>query len=122
MKSERLVQSLKSFAQTEREIVEFGRVGDASKALDLVRLRKQLIAEFATLGTALETEPDLAQDANAKTEILRLFSAFRAANSINTAEWPVIRVRDHLTEYRSAVQNVGQAAQAFWHRIKLISD
>jgi hypothetical protein len=122
MKSDRLSQALNSFAEVERDIVEFGRVGDAGTAADLIRLRRQLVAEFAKLGSALETAPCVARDADTKTEILRLFSAFRAANSINTAEWPVIRVRDHITEYKVAVQSVGKASEAFWRRIQTLLD
>lgn len=118
MESDRLARALKAFAETERGIIEFGRVGDTSRALELVRMRKQMVIEFAALGTALEQDPYLVEHPDVKTEILRLFSAFRTANAINTAEWPAIRVRDDVDQFKVAAQGVGRASQAFWSRIK----
>jgi len=118
MTSERLAQALRSFAQVERGIIEFGLVGDSGRALELVRMRKQMVTEFATLGSALEGEPYLNERPDMKTEILRLFAAFRTANAINTAEWPAIRVRDDVGQFKIAAQGVGKVSQAFWSKVK----
>lgn len=118
MESDRLTAALKTFAEAERGIVDFGRVGDSGRALELVRMRKQMVIEFAALGAALEEDDYLERHPDVKTDVLRLFAAFRTANSINTAEWPAIRVRDDVTQFQAAAQNVARASQAFWARIR----
>jgi hypothetical protein len=118
MESDRLTAALKTFAEAERGIVDFGRVGDSGRALELVRMRKQMVIEFAALGAALEEDGYLERHPDVKTDVLRLFAAFRTANAINTAEWPAIRVRDDVTQFQAAAQNVARASQAFWARIR----
>jgi hypothetical protein len=113
-----LQRALQSFAQTESEIVAFGRGADASKALEFVHMRKRMIAEFAALRDALENDPYLKANDARKTEILRLFSAFRTQNAINQANWPAIRVKDNLPDFRIAAQAVGPFSQAFWSWIE----
>jgi len=118
MRSERLDEAMKAFARVERGIVEFGMAGDTQHAVELIRLRKQMITEFAALSAALEADPFLAERREAKTDLLRLFSAFRTANALNTAEWPAIRVRDDVPSFRAAATSVGHASRAFWRRIE----
>jgi hypothetical protein len=42
------------------------------------------------------------------------FSAFRAANSINQANWPVVMARDNPQGYAGASKPVGEKSRAFW--------
>lgn len=109
-----LMSALQTFAAVERDIIAFGRGADATKALEFVQRRKQMVLEFAHLRDALESEPVLLANPRLKTEIMRRFSAFRSENAINQAEWPAIRVRDNLAQFRIAAQSVAGPAQAFW--------
>ena len=118
MRSERLHQALTSFAKVECGIVAFGMEGDTERAIELVRLRKLMVEQFAIVGSALEADENLSADPQLKRELLRLFSAFRSANALNTAEWPAIRVRDDVERFRRAANSVGLASRAFWHQIE----
>jgi hypothetical protein len=109
-----LTSALRSFAAVENDIIAFGRGADASKALEFIQKRKQMITEFAALRDALENDPYLVAKPELKTEVMRLFSAFRAQNAINQADWPAIRVRDNLPQFRIAAQSVGPPSRAFW--------
>ena len=109
-----LNEAFQSFASTERDIVAFGRNMTAANAMDFVRMRRELVLEFARLGTALEADPLLVANPDLKAQGLRLFSAFRAQNSINQANWPAIRVRDDLDGYRSSSVPVAEASRSFW--------
>jgi hypothetical protein len=113
-----LRESLQSFAQVESEIIAFGRSADASKALEFVHMRKRMINEFAALRDALENDPYLKANEDRKTEIMRLFSAFRTQNAINQANWPAIRVKDNLPDFRIAAQAVGPFSKTFWSWIE----
>ena len=118
MNGNRLARALASFAETERGIVQFGLAGDTERAVELIRLRKQMVTDFAALGQALEAERHLAEDPTKKTEILRLFAAFRTTNALNTAEWPAIRVRDDVASFRVAAKSVGLSTLAFWDKVR----
>jgi hypothetical protein len=109
-----LEEALKSFAKVENEIIAFGRGADGSKALEFVHLRKRMINEFAALRDALENDPYLKANEERKTEVMRPFSAFRAKNAINQADWPAIRVKDDPPAFRIAAQSVAPLSQAFW--------
>ncbi len=109
-----LDESLRSFATVEDEIIAFGVGADASKALEFVQKRKQMIGEFARLRDALEGDPHLASNQEIKSEVMRLFSAFRTQNAINQEEWPAILVRDNLPAFREAAKSVGPFSRAFW--------
>jgi hypothetical protein len=113
-----LREALQSFAKVEDEIIAFGRGANASKALEFVQIRKRMIGEFAGLRDALESDPYFIANEERKTEIMRLFSAFRTKNAINQADWPAIRVKDNLPAFRIAAQSVGPVSEAFWGWIK----
>lgn len=109
-----LTSALQEFAGVERAIVALGRGNAASNALELVRVRRDLVLQFAKLGSALERDPHLKDNPDQMTQATRLFAAFRSANSINQANWPAIRVRDNLEEYLGASLPVADASRAFW--------
>lgn len=109
-----LKSALQSFAQVEAQIVSRGVPMTPAESLDLLHLRRQLITEFATLSAAIEAEPILRRSPTMLTEATRLLAAFRTANSVNQAEWPVVRVREDAAGYRIAVQRVVTASDAFW--------
>ncbi len=113
-----LRRALQAFASVESDIIAFGRGADASKALEFVQRRKQMVLEFAHLRDALESDAYLLQHPNLKTQVMRLFAAFRSQNAINQAEWPAIRVRDNLLQFRVAAQSVAGPARAFWSWIE----
>lgn len=114
----KLLNALRSFATVEREIVSLGERTDASNAQDFVRLRRDLVLEFAKLSAALESDPHLIAHPDKLSQATRLFAAFRTANSINQADWPAIRVRDNVESYRTAAQPVGERSHAFWSWIE----
>lgn len=109
-----LVEALKGFSLVERQIVMIGQKVDDSCALEFVRLRRQLVMSFATLGNALENDPWLKDKPDLLQQGLRLFSAFRAQNSINQANWPVVRAKDNLADYQVAARPVGVSSRDFW--------
>lgn len=109
-----LVEALRSFAAVEKDIVAAGQRADNDIAVELVRVRRELVLEFASLGKALEQDPLLKAHPDKMTEGTRLFSAFRSANSINQANWPAIRVRDEREAYRGASMPVVDRSRAFW--------
>lgn len=108
-----LMTALRSFAAVEDEILAVGR-GEGDIAADLVRVRRDLVLEFARLGNGLEQDTHLKSHPDKLTEGTRLFSAFRSANSINQANWPAIRVRDDREGYRRASAPVVERSRAFW--------
>ena len=110
----KLKSALESFAQAEAQIVLRGVPVTAAESLELVQLRRQLITEFATLSAAIEAEPNLIRSPAMLTDATRLLAAFRTANSVNQAEWPVVRVREDAAGYHIAVQRVVIASDAFW--------
>ena len=109
-----LAQALRNFASQEREIVQLGQRVDPDNALEFVRMRRGLVMRFADVGAAMEKDAWL----NAQPEIIhegrQLFSAFRAANSINQANWPVVMARDDPQAYQVAARPVGEKSRAFW--------
>lgn len=109
-----LAQALRNFANQEQEIVQLGQRVDPDNALEFVRMRRGLVMRFADVGAAMEKDAWL----NAQPEILhegrQLFSAFRAANSINQANWPVVTARDDPQGYQVAARPVGEKSRAFW--------
>jgi len=109
-----LTSALRSFAAIEDDIITFGQTIDASKAAAFVQRRREMAHAFAMLRNALEQEPWLIDRPDLMTEALRRLSAFRAANSINQAEWPAIRVRDDPAAFRVAAQSVVVPSRAFW--------
>jgi len=109
-----LTQALRSFAKLEREIVELGRHVDPDNAVDFVRMRRQLVMGFAELGAAMEKDLWLLSQPEALHQGRQLFSAFRAANSINQANWPVVMARDDPKGYEVAARPVGEKSRAFW--------
>lgn len=109
-----LEDALRSFATAERDIVAVGQLKDGDNAMELVRVRRDLVLQFAKLGNALAQDPLLTSNPEKMTEGTRLFAAFRSANSINQANWPAIRVRDEREAYRSASQPVVERSRAFW--------
>lgn len=109
-----LEDALRSFAIAERDIVSAGQLKDGDNAMELVRVRRDLVLQFAKVGNALEQDPHLKANPDKLTEGTRLFAAFRSANSINQANWPAIRVRDEREAYRSASQPVVERSRAFW--------
>jgi hypothetical protein len=109
-----LEDALRSFAIAERDIVSAGQLKNGDNAMELVRVRRDLVLQFAKVGNALEQDPHLKAHPDKLTEGTRLFAAFRSANSINQANWPAIRVRDEREAYRSASQPVIERSRAFW--------
>jgi len=112
--SANLTSALHSFAAIEDDIIAFGQTMDASKATAFVQRRREMAHAFAVLRNALEQEPWLIDQPDLMTEALRRLSAFRAANAINQAEWPAIRVRDDPAAFRIAAQSVTAPSRAFW--------
>jgi len=106
--------ALESFAQVEADIVAHGAPVTTAESQELLQLRRQLITEFARLSAAIEAEPSLARSPSMLTDATRLLAAFRTANSVNQADWPVIRVREDAAGYEAAVQKVVNASSAFW--------
>lgn len=113
-----LKSALDSFATVERGIVEIGRHVDGNSAVDFVRMRKQLVMEFATVGGAIEKDPWLSGNPGLLQQATRHLSAFRAQNSINQANWPVVRVKDNLAEYHIAARPVAERSAEFWQWIE----
>lgn len=109
-----LTEALRSFARVERDIVALGQGRNGDNASELVRVRRELVLEFARLGQALEKDPYLQANPAKLTDATRLFAAFRSQNSINQANWPAIRVRDNQEDYKIASQPVGEKSRAFW--------
>lgn len=113
-----LTQALRNFATVEQQIVKLGQRVDPDNALEFVRMRRQLVMGFAEINAALDKDPWL----NARPEILQqcrqLFSAFRAANSINQANWPVVKARDDPKGYQIAAAPVGEKSRAFWRWVE----
>lgn len=113
-----LQSALESFATVERGIVDVGQQVDGNSAVDFVRMRKQLVMEFATVGGAIEKDPWLSTDPSMLQQATRLLSAFRAQNSINQANWPVVRVKDNLAEYQIAARPVAERSAEFWRWVE----
>jgi hypothetical protein len=109
-----LTKSLQSFAALEKEIVALGQRVDASSAVEFVRLRKQLVLAFADVGAALEKDEWLKGQPGKLEQGLRVFSAFRAQNSINQANWPAVRVKDAVSDYQIAARPVAEKSRDFW--------
>ena len=109
-----LKSALESFAQVEADIVSHGVPVTPAESQELLQLRRQLITEFANVSAALEAEPNLARSPTLLTDATRLFAAFRTANSVNQADWPVVRVREDAAGYSVAVRSVVEASSAFW--------
>ncbi|HEY1126009.1 MAG TPA: hypothetical protein VGE65_10265 [Sphingobium sp.] len=109
-----LAQALRNFASQEQEIVQLGQRVDADNALEFVRMRRGLVMRFADVGAAMEKDAWLSKQADVIQEGRQLFSAFRAANSINQANWPVVKARDDPQGYQVAARPVGEKSRAFW--------
>jgi hypothetical protein len=110
-----LAQALRNFAKQEGDIVKLGQHVDPENALEFVRMRRSLVMCFADVGAAMEKDPWLvAQPAETIQQGRQLFSAFRAANSINQANWPVVKARDDPHGYQVAARPVGDKSRAFW--------
>lgn len=110
-----LAQALRDFAKQERDIVQLGQRVEPDNALEFVRMRRALVMCFAEVGAAMERDSWLnTQPPEMIQEGRQLFSAFRAANSINQANWPVIKARDDPQGYQVAARPVGDRSRAFW--------
>jgi len=109
-----LANALRAFASVERQIVALSDHRDITDPGELVRLRRQLVDEFAAISAALEREPALRADPDRMAQATRLLSAFRTQNAINQAEWPAIRARDDTENYRRASRRVSEQSQIFW--------
>lgn len=110
----RLKEALQSFAAVEAQIVARGAPKTAAESLDLVQLRRDLVLEFAALSAAIEAEPSLIASPDMLTQATRALAAFRTRNSMNQADWPVVRVREDPAGYSVAVQGVVRTSRAFW--------
>ena len=113
-----LTQALRTFAAQEREIVGLGQKVDPENAMDFVRMRRRLVMGFADLNVALDKDPWLSSKPELLFEGRQHFSAFRAANSINQANWPVIKARDDPRAYEVAARLVADKSRAFWNWIE----
>ena len=110
-----LAQALRNFANQERDIVQLGQRVEPGDALEFVRMRRGLVMCFADVGAAMEKDSWLStQPHEIIHEGRQLFSAFRAANSINQANWPVVMARDDPQGYQVAARPVGDKSRAFW--------
>lgn len=109
-----LIQALRTFAALERDIVELGQRVDPANALDFVRMRRRLVMGFADLNVALDKDSWLTSQPELFQQGRQLFSAFRAANSINQANWPVVMARDDPKGYGVAARPVAEKSRAFW--------
>jgi len=112
-----LAEALRSFAAVEHEIVAHDRLGEDGDPADLVRLRRELVMQFAAIAPALEADAALRADPARLAQATRLLSAFRSQNAINQADWPAIRVRDDRASYRASAQRVADRSRAFWQWI-----
>jgi hypothetical protein len=109
-----LTQALRTFAAQEKEIVGLGQKVDPENAIDFVRMRRRLVMGFADLNVALDKDPWLSAQPELLHEGRKHFSAFRAANSLNQANWPVVMARDNPEGYAGASRPVGEKSRAFW--------
>ncbi len=109
-----LTQALRTFAAQEQAIVDLGRRVEPANAMDFVRMRRRLVMGFADLGAALDKDAWLAEQPEVYRQGRQLFSAFRAANSINQANWPVVMARDDPKGYEVAARPVAEKSRAFW--------
>lgn len=110
-----LAQALRNFARLEGDIVKLGQRVSADNAIEFVRMRRGLVMCFAEVGAAMEKDAWLtAQPPELIQRGRQLFSAFRAANSINQANWPVVKARDDPKGYQVAASPVGDKSRAFW--------
>ncbi|HZV56730.1 MAG TPA: hypothetical protein VFF89_03570 [Sphingobium sp.] len=109
-----LTQALRSFAALEQEIVDLGQRVEPANAMAFVRMRRQLVMGFAALSSALDRDAWLTSQSEVYQRGRQLFSAFRAANSINQANWPVIMARDDPKGYEVAARPVAEKSNAFW--------
>ena len=109
-----LTQALRKFANQERDIVQLGQRVEPANALEFVRMRRGLVMCFADVGAAMEKDAWLGTQPEVVHEGRQLFSAFRAANSINQANWPVVMARDDPQGYQVAARPVGDKSRAFW--------
>jgi hypothetical protein len=109
-----LARALQSFAAQEQEIVDIGGKVDPATALDFVRMRRRLVMCFAALNAAIDEDQWVTSDAQLHQKGRQLFSAFRAANSINQANWPVVEARDDPKGYADAARPVAEKSRAFW--------
>ncbi len=116
--SAELKAALRSFSHLEQQVVQVSSHVDTSNATTLVRLRRDLVHEFAALSHALEHDHHLRSNPEKFTEATRLLSAFRTQNSVNQADWPVILVRDNPSGYRASVGTVAGRSHAFWHWVE----
>jgi hypothetical protein len=113
-----LAQALRNFATLEQQIVTLGQRVDPDNALDFVRMRRQLVMGFADINAALDKDPWLSSRPETLHRGRQLFSAFRAANSINQANWPVVKARDDPKGYQVAATLVGEKSRAFWRWVE----
>jgi hypothetical protein len=116
--SAELAQALRAFSAVERDIVSLGKRVDPATAVDFVRMRRQLVIGFAEVGSALDKDAWLAAQPDVLQRGRQLFSAFRAQNSINQANWPVVRARDDPDGYQVAARPVGEKSRDFWRWVE----
>jgi len=115
-----LAQALRNFARQEGEIVKLGQRVAPDNALEFVRMRRGLVMCFAEVGAAMEKDVWLtAQPPEMIQRGRQLFSALRAANSINQANWPVVKARDDPQGYQVAARPVGEKSHAFWMWVEM---
>lgn len=113
-----LQQALANFWEVECEVVRIGRQADQGNAVELVRIRRQLVNQFAELGRAIEQDPFLQSDPDLMTQATRLFSAFRSQHALNQASWPAVMVRDNIAGYRETSQQVAERSRQFWQWVE----
>jgi hypothetical protein len=94
--------------------VLLGQRVQAETAVEFVRMRRQLVIGFADVGSALDTDAWLAAHPDVLRRGRQVFAAFRAQNSINQANWPVVRARDDPAGYQVAARPVGEKSREFW--------
>jgi hypothetical protein len=116
--SAELAQALRSFSAIERDIVTLGQKVDAQTAVEFVRARRQLVIGFAEVGSALDKDAWLATRPDILHRGRQLFSAFRAQNSINQANWPVVRARDDPAGYQVGARPVAEKSREFWRWVE----
>lgn len=113
-----LQQALTSFWEIECEVVRIGKQADQGNAVELVRIRRQLVNQFAELGKAIEQDPFLQSDADLMAQATRLFSAFRSQHALNQASWPAVMVRDNVAGYRETSRQVAERSRQFWQWVE----
>lgn len=113
-----LVAALKQFSALEVEIVELGGRVDPDNAREFVRMRRDLVMNFAHVGKAMDEDPWLAANPDVLSRGRRFFAEFRTANSLNQANWPVVRAKDDAAAYAKAAAPVGEKSRAFWQWVE----